>query len=137
MVSLAYAWYSFYVPSNNIAWAGDYASAREQAVESGKPMVLFFTATWCVPCRIMKRTVWADEQVTAEVNAAVVPVMIDVGDPALAEAVVVTASHRHRSRSSPTRRAPRCLSCRDGGMNKAEFLELLNSAVGGDDYASK
>lgn len=70
--SLGYAWYCFYVPSNNVAWAGDFASAREQAAQADKPMVLYFTATWCVPCRIMKRNVWADEQVTAEVNAAVV-----------------------------------------------------------------
>ena len=29
----------------------------------------------------MKRNVWADEQVTASVNAAFIPVMIDVDDP--------------------------------------------------------
>lgn len=137
VVSLAYAWYSFYVPSNNIAWAGDYASAREQAVESGKPMVLFFTATWCVPCRVMKRTVWADEQVTAEVNAAVVPVMIDVGDPAAAEAV-----SGYGITSTPVTiitdpQGTTVLERRDGGISKTEFLELLNRAVGGGDYASK
>ena len=29
----------------------------------------------------MKRTVWADEQVTASVNKTCIPVMIDVDDP--------------------------------------------------------
>ena len=81
VVSLAYAWYCFYVPSNNIAWAADYTSAQQQASQTGKPIILFFTGKWCVPCRIMKRTVWADEQVTALVNASFIPVTIDVDDP--------------------------------------------------------
>ena len=80
VVSLAYAWYCFYVPSNSIAWADNYTSAQQQAAQSGKPIILFFTGKWCVPCRIMKRTVWADEQVTASVNSSFIPVTIDVDD---------------------------------------------------------
>ena len=57
VVSLVYAWYSFYVPSNSIAWADNYTSAQQKAAESGKPIILYFTATRCVPCRIMKRQV--------------------------------------------------------------------------------
>jgi len=81
VVSLAYAWYSFYVPSNSIAWAADYASAGQQAADSGKPVILYFTGEWCVPCRVMKRQVWADEQVMALVNANFIPVAIDVDNP--------------------------------------------------------
>src|SRR6056297_1924015 len=80
VVSLAYAWYSFYVPSNSIEWAQDYSSAQQQAADSGKPIILYFTGTWCVPCRIMKREVWADEQVTASVNEQFIPVLVDVDD---------------------------------------------------------
>jgi len=68
-VSLAYAWYSFYVPVNSIAWADNYTSAQQQAAESGKPIILYFTGEWCVPCRVMKRQVWADEEVKTSVNA--------------------------------------------------------------------
>ena len=81
VVSLASAWYSFYVPSNSIAWADNYTSAQQQAADSGKPIILYFTGKWCVPCRIMKRQVWADEQVTASVNAQFIPVAIDVDNP--------------------------------------------------------
>ncbi len=44
-------------------------------------MILFFTSNWCDPCRIMKRTVWADDKVEPEVNARFIAVLVDVGDP--------------------------------------------------------
>tara|TARA_A100001391_G_scaffold203674_1_gene196691 strand:- start:344 stop:850 length:507 start_codon:yes stop_codon:yes gene_type:complete len=81
VVSLGYAWYCFYVPQNDIAWADDYPSGKQLAAESGKPMILFFTGDWCVPCRIMKRTVWADEQVESVVDAGFTPILINVREP--------------------------------------------------------
>jgi protein disulfide-isomerase len=58
VLSLGYAWYSFYVPSNDVIWTDDTESARQLASESNKPVMMFFTATWCVPSRIMKREVF-------------------------------------------------------------------------------
>jgi protein disulfide-isomerase len=81
VVSLGITWYCFYVPNNNIAWANDFNDAQLQATQSGKPMILYFTGKWCVPCRIMKREVWADEQVSATVNAQFIPVAIQVDSP--------------------------------------------------------
>ena len=125
VVSLAYAWYSFYVPANRIAWAADFAAAGQQAAESGKPMILFFTAKWCVPCRIMKRTVWADDEVEATVNAGFIPVLIDVDDPAAA-----AAQERYQVGATPvtivTDPQGNVLNYAVGGIGKAEFLELLS-----------
>jgi len=124
VVSLGYAWYCFYAPSNNIAWADDYTSAQQQATQSGKPIILFFTATWCSPCRIMKRNVWADEQVAASVNAAFIPVMIDRDDPDAAAAL-----SRYRVGATPTTIITdpqgKVLEQVEGGMAKTDFLELL------------
>ena len=125
VVSLGYAWYSFYVPSNNIAWADDYASAGQQAAQTGKPMILFFTAKWCVPCRIMKRTVWADGKVEATVNAGFIPVLIDVDDPAAAAA----ALERYGVGATPTTIITdpqgNVVQRVEGGIGKSDFLELL------------
>lgn len=46
VASLAYAWYSFYVPSNDIAWVDDFADAQVQAADAEKPILLFFTGEW-------------------------------------------------------------------------------------------
>ncbi len=124
VVSLSWAWHDFYVPANNVNWASDYATAQQQAARSGRPMILFFTATWCAPCRIMKRTVWADKQVEAEVNAAFTPVLIDVNDPGAADAL-----SRYRIGATPTTiftdPQGKVLERVDGGMGKTDFLAVL------------
>jgi len=124
VASLAVAWYCFYVPSNSILWAEDFATAKEQASESNKPLILFFTGDWCVPCRIMKRTVWADQEVANLVNKGFIPLLIDVDtsqDKHLLE--------RYNVRGTPitiiTDSKGHALRWRVGGIDKTEFLELL------------
>jgi len=126
VASLAYAWYSFYAPSNRIAWADNFAMAQQDAVASDKPIILFFTGKWCSPCQIMKRQVWADEQVMNMVNAAFIPVTIDV-DSANAAATL----SRYRVGATPTiiitDSKGDVLQWKQGGMSKAEFLALLGN----------
>ena len=124
VVSLGYAWYSFYVPSNKVTWAKDFASAQQQAAQSGKPIIMFFTGKWCVPCRIMKRNVWADEDVEATVKAGFTPVMIELDDPNAAETV-----SRFRVGATPTTIITdpqgNILERAEGGMGKTVFLGWL------------
>ena len=72
----------------------------------------------------MKRNVWADKQVAASVNAGFVAVTIDVDDPSVAETL-----SRYRVGSTPstiiTDPQGKVLQQKDGGMGKADFLELL------------
>jgi thioredoxin 1 len=123
-VSLVWVYHDFYVPSNRITWSKDYASAQQQAVQSGRPLILYFTGEWCVPCRIMKRNVWADSEVESVVNAGFTPVMIDVDDPKQAETL-----SRYGVVGPPTTiiTDPKGTVLRQalGGLGKAEFLELL------------
>lgn len=127
VVSLGYAWHSFYVPSNEIAWAKDFASAQRQAAMSDKPIILYFTATWCVPCRVMKRQVWANSQVMELVNADFVPVAIDVGDPENAEVMAA-----YQIEGAPVTivcdSQGKAMNWRVGGISKTIFLELLDSS---------
>lgn len=125
VVSLGYAWYCFYVPKNDIAWAKDYSSAKQLAVQSGKPMILFFTGKWCVPCRIMKRTVWADEEVESVIEAGFTPIMIDVGTPGASS----EALEQYKIYVTPTTvivdAEGNVLDQVQGAISKLEFLALL------------
>jgi thioredoxin 1 len=125
VVSLGYAWYSFYVPANDIAWADDYAAAQQQASQTGKPMILFFTAKWCVPCRIMKRTVWADDEVESTVNSGFIPVMIYVDAPDTATAAIERYSIGGTPTTIITDAEGNVLERVEGGIGKSDFLQLL------------
>lgn len=81
VVSLWYAWYSFYVPSSKVNWSNDIVASKELAKKTDKNILIFFTGKWCSPCRIMKREVFADAKVRKAIQSKVVPVEIDMDDP--------------------------------------------------------
>ena len=124
-VSLGYAWYSFYVPANEVRWAEDYATAKSTSEETGKPMILYFSARWCVPCRIMKRTVWADSHVESTVNREFTPVIIDVNFDDAQEAI-----QRYEIAATPvtiiTDPKGNVLERVDGALNQSDFVKLLD-----------
>lgn len=80
-MSLWYAWYSFYAPSNDVKWTNSISTAKVMANNSDKNVLVFFTGKWCSPCRVMKRQVFADDEVMKAINAKVISVEIDVDDP--------------------------------------------------------
>ncbi len=124
VVSLGYAWYSFYVPSNDVKWADNMASAQELAASSDKDVMLFFTGQWCVPCRIMKREVFADKEVLKAINHQIIPVEIDIDDPTTAEIV-----KQYNIGATPitvfTNPKGEVLDYSVGKMSKEKFLEML------------
>jgi len=86
-VSLAYAWYSFYTPSNDIKWDENITSIQKLNNSSDKNTLLFFTGKWCSPCRIMKREVFANKQIAELINSELIAVSIDIDNPQTKELV--------------------------------------------------
>lgn len=126
VVSLAYAWYSFYAPSNDIVWAENYDGAQELAVQEDKPVMLFFTGKWCSPCQIMKRQVFADEEVADSLNETFIALTIDVDAAESAAALT-----RYQIGVTPTTIITDSqgvvLQHETGGMSKDAFLGMLES----------
>src|SRR3954452_11338201 len=66
-------------PHELVPWRHDFTAATAEAKQSGKPLFLYFTASWCGPCQEMRRTTWSDAEVERAL-AAYVPVKIDVDE---------------------------------------------------------
>lgn len=129
VLSLWYAWYSFYAPSNDITWTNDIESARNLANNSDKNIMVFFTAEWCSPCRIMKRQVFADNEVMKVMDAKVVPLEINIDDP-YAEALV----KQYNIGATPTTifidPEGKVINYAVGKVGKSKFLEMLENQKG-------
>lgn len=49
-----------------IAWRHDVADAFASAKVEGKPVLLYFTATWCAPCKVLEHGIFEDTDVIEE-----------------------------------------------------------------------
>ncbi len=59
-----------------IIWNHDYQAALEQQKIQNKPILLAFHASWCPPCREMKKTTYHNPEVI-EISKSFICVMID------------------------------------------------------------
>jgi len=72
-------WLEALPPGAKIAWMDDYDEARTLALDSGRPMLVDFGASWCAACGEMDRDTFSDPRVVARtVNIGFVPVRIDL-----------------------------------------------------------
>lgn len=68
------------VASESIFFDGNLTEAREKAKKENKVLLLDFTASWCLPCRWMEKTVYNDQSVKDFANKNVVIIKINVDD---------------------------------------------------------
>jgi thiol:disulfide interchange protein len=60
-----------------VKWRTDYAAARKEAVETGKPLLLDFGTEWCGPCKKLEATTFRDPKVVATLNDRFIPVKLN------------------------------------------------------------
>ena len=63
--------------ADGVAWSTDIEDSLRKAAAAGKPVLLEFTASWCVYCKRMEKTTFTDPAVMARISKHFVPVRVD------------------------------------------------------------
>ena len=60
-----------------VKWSQDIERSLQEATAAGKPVLIEFTASWCVYCKRMEKSTFADPELADRINTQFVPVQID------------------------------------------------------------
>jgi len=68
--------------SGEIHWVHDFEEAKRTAAETGRPIFVKWTATWCGPCKIMDRETFAEATIAERLSENYICAKIDADENA-------------------------------------------------------
>jgi protein disulfide-isomerase len=82
-----------------VSWRSDVKAAEREAGTLERPLLVFFSAEWCMPCKEMLAKSFADRAVADTIARRFVPLLVDMThDDDAAHAV----AERYKVRAMPT-----------------------------------
>ena len=111
--------------TDRIPWQTDFPAAQAESRQTGKPILLYFTASWCGPCQEMRQTTFSDVTVAAALQKYI-PVKIDIdSNSALAQSYKIEAIP-HFFLLDPGGQVQRS---EEGGMATGQFLQWIGGSA--------
>lgn len=66
--------------ADQIPWQTDVEAALREASQSGQPVLMQFTASWCSYCKRMEKSTWTEPELVDRVSQDFVAVMVDADE---------------------------------------------------------
>ena len=108
-----------------VTWRTDATAALAQAELSDQPRLLYFTASWCPPCKRMAQTTFQQQSV-ANMLAPYQPIKIDIdAHPAIAEKFGIRSVPTFLILAGQTSAGPAEVARAEGFMEPAFLAEWI------------
>lgn len=116
--------------NDRIKWRYSYNQAVIEAEENDKPVLVYFTADWCGPCKQMKTWVFSDKSIAQYIEEGFVPVKVDLSTEGLPDQYL---ADKYNVTGIPTMltltTSGRPISASTGSLTKDQFMAWLDTAT--------
>lgn len=117
-----------------VAWRDPLSAGTSEITDGRRPILYYYAADWCRPCRRLDTEIFHDAEVAAYVNARFVPVRVMAsGEAAAGRSPAITRlMELHRVRSFPTlviERSGAKPLVLEGYPGRRVVLDLLHSTL--------